>query len=167
MRGQSVWPQSLALLTIAACTPANEIARQGRHLVIGMDATTLQACAGIPTRTAQLDPRTQLYSYQNNTSAPAGSRLPCRSSAAASRRRERLLLLCPGPHRQRQGGRRHLYRDNRHDRPGGRVRPDLPRLPAGAGESARGAPSRGGLTFGRLVGGCHIESPPAWLRRVG
>ena len=31
-----------------------------------MDASTLQACAGIPTRTKQLDPRTELYSYENH-----------------------------------------------------------------------------------------------------
>ena len=153
MRGRPVWPQSLALLTIAACTPANEIARQGRQLVIGMDASTLQSCAGIPTRIAQLDPRTQLYSYENKYERTGGSRSRCRSSAAGSGGRQRLLLSCPGPHRRRQGGRRHLYRrQRRHDRPGGRVRPDLPRLPAGAGESARGAHSRGGLTVGRLVG---------------
>ena len=72
MRGRPVWPQSLALLTIAACTPANEIARQGRQLVIGMDASTLQSCAGIPTRIAQLDPRTQLYSYENKYERTGG-----------------------------------------------------------------------------------------------
>jgi len=72
VRGRPVWPQSLALLTIAACTPANEIARQGRQIVIGMDASTLQSCAGIPTRIAQLDPRTQLYSYENKYERTGG-----------------------------------------------------------------------------------------------
>lgn len=72
MLGRSVWRHALALLTITACTPSHEVARQGRHLVIGMDATALQACAGIPTRTAQLDPRTQLWSYENKYERTGG-----------------------------------------------------------------------------------------------
>src|ERR1044072_3355785 len=56
---------SIALLTLAACTASHEVAKQGRQLVIGMDATALQACAGIPTRTAPLDLRTQLWAYDN------------------------------------------------------------------------------------------------------
>ena len=72
MFGRPVWRYSLALLAITACTPAHEVARQGRHLVIGMEATTLQACAGIPTRTAQLDPRTQLWSYENKYERTGG-----------------------------------------------------------------------------------------------
>ena len=72
MLGRPVWRQSLALLTLAACTPSHEVARQGRHLVIGMEATTLQACAGIPTRTAPLDPRTQLWSYENKYERTGG-----------------------------------------------------------------------------------------------
>ena len=72
MLGRSVWHQSLALLAISACTPSNEVAKQGRQLVVGMDATALQACAGIPTRIAQLDPRTQLYSYENKYERTGG-----------------------------------------------------------------------------------------------
>ena len=72
MFGRSVFRQSLAVLTITACTPAYEVAKQGRQLVIGMDATALQACAGIPTRTAQLDPRTQLWSYENKYERTGG-----------------------------------------------------------------------------------------------
>lgn len=72
MLGRSVWRHALALLTITACTPSHEVARQGRHLVIGMDATALQACAGIPTRTAQLDPSTQLWSYENKYERTGG-----------------------------------------------------------------------------------------------
>ena len=72
MPGRSVWRQLLALLAITACTPSHEVARQGRHLVIGMDATALQACAGIPTRTAQLDLRTQLWSYENKYERTGG-----------------------------------------------------------------------------------------------
>jgi hypothetical protein len=70
--GRSVWRHSLALLTLTACTSTHEVARQGRHLVIGMEATALQACAGIPTRTAQLDPRTQLWSYENKYERTGG-----------------------------------------------------------------------------------------------
>ena len=72
MLARSVCWQSLALLAITACTPAHEVARQGRHLVIGMEATALQACAGIPTRTAPLDPRTQLWSYENKYERTGG-----------------------------------------------------------------------------------------------
>jgi hypothetical protein len=70
--GRLVWRHSLALLAITACTPAHEVARQGRHFAIGMEATALQACAGIPTRTAQLDPRTQLWSYENKYERTGG-----------------------------------------------------------------------------------------------
>jgi len=63
---------SIALLTLAACTASHEVAKQGRQLVIGMDATALQACAGIPTRTAQLDLRTQLWSYENKYERTGG-----------------------------------------------------------------------------------------------
>ena len=46
MRGRSFWRHLLALLTLSGCT-ASQVARQGRHVVIGMDAAALQACAGI------------------------------------------------------------------------------------------------------------------------
>ena len=73
MVGSSLpWRQSLALLVVGACTPSHEVARQGRQLVIGMDASTLQACAGIPTRITQLDPGTQLYSYENKYERTGG-----------------------------------------------------------------------------------------------
>src|SRR5215207_3662912 len=67
-----IWGSRFALLMITACTPSHEMARQGRNLVIGMDATALQACAGIPTRTAQIDPATQLYSYENKYERTGG-----------------------------------------------------------------------------------------------
>jgi hypothetical protein len=70
--GRSVWRHSLALFTITACTPSYEVAKQGRHLVIGMEATSLQLCAGIPTRTAQIDRRTQLWSYENKYERTGG-----------------------------------------------------------------------------------------------
>ena len=72
MRGRSVWRHLLALLTIGGCTASHEVARQARHLVIGMDAAALQACAGIPTRTAQIDPGTQLWSYENKYERTGG-----------------------------------------------------------------------------------------------
>ena len=72
MLGRPVWRLSLALLTITACTATHEVAKQGRHAVIGMDATALQFCAGIPTRTAKIDPRTQLWSYENKYERTGG-----------------------------------------------------------------------------------------------
>jgi hypothetical protein len=59
-------PYSFVLLLVGACATGHEVARKGRQLIIGMDASALQDCAGIPTRTKQLDPRTELYSYENH-----------------------------------------------------------------------------------------------------
>jgi hypothetical protein len=72
VRGRPVSRPFLALLMITGCTASHEVARQGRHLVIGMDAAALQACAGIPTRTAQIDPGTQLWSYENKYERTGG-----------------------------------------------------------------------------------------------
>jgi hypothetical protein len=54
----------LALLVISGCSPPHYVAARGRESILGMDAGTLKSCAGIPTRTDQLDPRTALYSYE-------------------------------------------------------------------------------------------------------
>lgn len=62
-----------ALLLIDGCSPAHYIADRGREAVIGMDSTTLKSCAGIPTRTEQLDPRTTLYSYENKYERTGGA----------------------------------------------------------------------------------------------
>jgi hypothetical protein len=51
-------------LFVGACASDNDVAQKGRALILGMDARTLQTCAGIPTRTTQLDPQTALYSYE-------------------------------------------------------------------------------------------------------
>jgi hypothetical protein len=64
MRKHSVLLSGFGLLLICACTPAHYVADRGRHLIVGMDAATLKSCAGIPTRTDRLDPRTELYSYE-------------------------------------------------------------------------------------------------------
>src|SRR5260370_38751398 len=56
---------SLVLLLVGGCASGDVVATRGRHLIIGMDADTLQSCAGIPTRTKRLDERTELYSYKN------------------------------------------------------------------------------------------------------
>ena len=64
MRKPSVFLSGFGLLLICACTPAHYVADRGRHLIVGMDAATLKSCAGIPTRTDRLDPRTELYSYE-------------------------------------------------------------------------------------------------------
>jgi hypothetical protein len=52
------------LLLLGACASDNDVALKNRALILGMDAKTLQTCAGIPTRTTQLDPQTALYSYE-------------------------------------------------------------------------------------------------------
>ena len=57
------WP---VVLLIGACATGNDVAKKGREFVIGMDARTLQSCAGIPTRTKPLDSRTEFYSYENH-----------------------------------------------------------------------------------------------------
>jgi hypothetical protein len=54
----------LVLLLVGGCAMDNDVALKGRHLILGMDAESLQTCAGIPTRTKQLGPRTELYSYE-------------------------------------------------------------------------------------------------------
>jgi len=60
-----VWPRSLVLLVVGACATArHDVAEKGREVVLGMNAETFQACAGIPTRTKQLDSRTEILSYE-------------------------------------------------------------------------------------------------------
>ncbi len=46
------------------CASGHDIATDGRRAVIGLDADSFQACAGIPTRTKRLDPRTEILSYE-------------------------------------------------------------------------------------------------------
>lgn len=55
---------SVLMLMVGACASDNDVAKKGRAYVLGMDARTLQTCAGIPTRTTELDPQTALYSYE-------------------------------------------------------------------------------------------------------
>ncbi|MGZ5906774.1 MAG: hypothetical protein ACXWLB_07670 [Reyranella sp.] len=67
-RGRTVvtaWPLAFAVLLVGACaTAGHDVAVDGRRAIVGMDADTLQACAGIPTRTKRLDPRTEIFSYE-------------------------------------------------------------------------------------------------------
>jgi hypothetical protein len=60
----SVLQCSLVPLLVGACATGHDVAENGRHLIVGMDADSLQSCAGIPTRTKRLDPQTELYSYE-------------------------------------------------------------------------------------------------------
>jgi hypothetical protein len=60
----SLLPSSILMLLASACASDNDVALKGRTFILGMDSGTLQTCAGIPTRTAQLGPRTELYSYE-------------------------------------------------------------------------------------------------------
>ncbi len=59
-------PELLALIVLlaGACTSGRDAAKEGRRAVVGLDAGAVQACAGIPTRTKRLDPRTEVYSYE-------------------------------------------------------------------------------------------------------
>jgi hypothetical protein len=62
-------------LLLVGCASGDVVAQRGRHLIIGMDADTLQSCAGIPTRTKQLDARTELYSYENKYERTGGAQI--------------------------------------------------------------------------------------------
>jgi hypothetical protein len=65
MRSAFVFLRSLVLLLVGACaTAGHDVAEKGREVVLGMNAETFQACAGIPTRTKQVDPRTEILSYE-------------------------------------------------------------------------------------------------------
>jgi hypothetical protein len=66
---------SLVLLFAGACTSSHDIAEKGRQSIIGMDADSLQSCAGIPTRTKQLDGRTELYSYEIKYERTGGAQI--------------------------------------------------------------------------------------------
>ena len=67
MRSAFVFVCPLVLLPapflLGACA-GHSVAEKGREIVLGMTADAFQACAGIPTRTKQLDPRTELLSYE-------------------------------------------------------------------------------------------------------
>src|SRR5262245_22251199 len=54
----------LVLLLAGACASDHDTAQKGRQLVLGMDASSLQTCAGIPTRSKRLDSQTEIYSYE-------------------------------------------------------------------------------------------------------
>jgi hypothetical protein len=66
------WP---VVLLIGACATGHDVAKKGRELIIGMDAKTLQSCAGIPTRTTPLDPQTELYSYEIHYESTGGMQI--------------------------------------------------------------------------------------------
>jgi hypothetical protein len=42
----------------------HSVATDGRRVVLGMNADTFQACAGVPSRTKRLDPGTEIFSYE-------------------------------------------------------------------------------------------------------
>ena len=65
MRNAFVMLRPFALLLVGACaTSGHDVAEKGRNVILGMTAESLQACAGIPTRTKQLDSRTEILSYE-------------------------------------------------------------------------------------------------------
>ena len=53
------------LFVISGCSPTYYVAERGRETILGMDADTLKSCAGLPTRTEQIDSLTTLYSHEN------------------------------------------------------------------------------------------------------
>jgi hypothetical protein len=67
--------RALVLLLVGGCATGHDVAEKGRQLILGMDVDTLQSCAGIPTRTKQLDPRTELYSYEIKYESTGGTQI--------------------------------------------------------------------------------------------
>jgi hypothetical protein len=65
----------VALVVISGCAPAHVVADRGRQSILGMDANTLKSCAGIPTRTEQLQPGVVLYSYENRYERTGGAQI--------------------------------------------------------------------------------------------
>ncbi|MBI2735750.1 MAG: hypothetical protein HYX38_04240 [Rhodospirillales bacterium] len=61
---RSVLVLLFAAFLVGACASGYGVATDGRRAVLGMNADTFQACAGIPTRTKRLDERTELLSYE-------------------------------------------------------------------------------------------------------
>lgn len=61
---RSVLVLLLVAFLVGACASGHSVATDGRRVVLGMNADTFQACAGIPTRTKRLDERTELFSYE-------------------------------------------------------------------------------------------------------
>ena len=55
---------ALIVLPLGACAPGYDVAKEGRRAVLGMDVDSFQACAGIPTRSKRLNPRTEIFSYE-------------------------------------------------------------------------------------------------------
>src|SRR5262249_60325306 len=65
----------LVLLLVGACASGHDVAEKGRRVVVGMDVNSLQACAGIPTRTKRLDAQTELYSYEIHYENTGGAQI--------------------------------------------------------------------------------------------
>jgi hypothetical protein len=60
-----ILPVLLVMFLVCACgIPGHQVAKEGRRTIVGMSADTVQACAGIPTRTKRLDERTEIFSYE-------------------------------------------------------------------------------------------------------
>jgi hypothetical protein len=55
---------ALIVLPLGACAPGYDVAKEGRRAVLGMDVDSFQSCAGIPTRSKRLNPRTEIFSYE-------------------------------------------------------------------------------------------------------
>ena len=55
---------AFVMFLVGGCAAGHDVAMDGRRAVIGLDADSFQACAGIPNRTKRLDPRTEIFSYE-------------------------------------------------------------------------------------------------------
>lgn len=56
---------ALVLLPIGGCaTAGHDVAQAGRKVIVGMEATDVQSCAGIPDKSKRLDSHTEIYSYE-------------------------------------------------------------------------------------------------------
>lgn len=63
-KGSVLSRSAFVMLLVGSCASGQNVAMDGRRTVIGLDADSFQACAGIPTRTKRLDPRTEILSYE-------------------------------------------------------------------------------------------------------
>jgi hypothetical protein len=66
----------LVVLALSACaTAGHDVAVEGRRVLLGMGADSVQSCAGIPARTKRLDERTEIFQYEIKNESRGGLQL--------------------------------------------------------------------------------------------
>lgn len=66
----------MVMLAVSGCvTAGHDVAEQGRRVMLGMDATTVQSCAGIPSRIKKVDEHTEIFSYEITNQSRGGLEL--------------------------------------------------------------------------------------------